>query len=142
MVASRGVVQGCSNRRNKGNRLRVQPTEREIPLWVQFVRNQCENFFPQPQAKFVICLVHLEENCFTRAFDTTQRRQLKPGSLPSIWGRKEPSTERDSTRQSRTKEKERRKLRSLWVLLMFGRTRKYCGNIKKRLEKTEGRMGY
>ena len=71
------------------------------------------------QAKFVICSVHFEENCFTRAFDTTQRRQLKPGSLPSIWGRKEPSTERDSTRQSRTKQKERRKLRSLWVLLML-----------------------
>ena len=94
-------------------------TEREIRLWVQFVRIQCENFFPQAQAKFVICSVHFEENCFTRAFDTTQRRQLKPSSLPSIWGRKEPSTERDSTRESRTKEKERRKLRSLLVLLML-----------------------
>ena len=82
--------------------MRVQPTEREIRLWVQFVRIQCENFFLQAQAKFVICSVHFEENCFTRSFDTTQRRQLKPGSLPSIWGRKEPSTERDSTRQSRT----------------------------------------
>ena len=105
--------------KQSGNRLRVQPTEREIRLWVQFVRIQCENFFPQAQAKFVICSVHFKENCFTRAFDTTQRRQLKPGSLPSIWGRKEPSTERDSTRQSRTKEKERRKLRSLLVLLML-----------------------
>ena len=98
--------------------VRVQPTEREI-CWFRFVRLQCENFFPQPQAKFVICSVHFEENCFTRAFDQTQRRPLKPGPLPSIWGRKEPSTEKDSTRQSRMKEKERRKLRFLWVLLML-----------------------
>ena len=27
----------------------------------------------------MICSVHFEENCFTRAFDQTQRRQLKPG---------------------------------------------------------------
>ena len=67
----------------------------------------------------MICSVHFEENCFTRAFDQTQRRQLKPGSLPSIWGRKEPSTEMDSTRESRMKEKEQRKLRLLWVLLML-----------------------
>lgn len=121
MVGSRCVVQGCSNRRNKaaGLALHASPTDRKRDLWVRFVRIQCENVFPQPQAKFVICSVHFEENCFTRAFDQTQRRQLKPGSLPSIWGRKEPSTERDSTRQSRMKEKERRKLRLLWVLLML-----------------------
>ena len=121
MVGSRCVVQGCSNRRNKaaGLALHASPTDRTRDLWVRFVRIQCENFFPQPQAKFVICSVHFEENCFTRAFDQTQRRQLKPGSLPSIWGRKEPSTERDSTRQSRMKEKERQKLRFLWVLLML-----------------------
>ena len=67
----------------------------------------------------MICSVHFEETCFTRAFDPTQRRQLKPESLPSIWGRKEPSTERDSTRQSRMKEKERQKFRFLWVLLVI-----------------------
>ena len=67
----------------------------------------------------MICSVLFEENCFTRAFDPTQRRQLKPGSLPNIWGRKEPSTERDSTRQSSMKEKERQKLGFLWVLLML-----------------------
>ena len=57
-----------------------------------------------------LCSVHFEENCFTRAFDPTQLRQLKPGSLPSIWGRKEPFTEKESTRQRRTKEKERQKV--------------------------------
>ena len=119
MVGSRCVVQGCSNHRNKAVALALHasPTDRSRDLWVQFVSIQCENFFPQPQPKFVICSVHFEENCFTRAFEQTQRRQLKPGSLPSIWGRKEPSTERDSTRQSRMKEKEWRKLRFLWVLL-------------------------
>ena len=115
MVGSRCAVQGCSNRRNKaaGLALHASPTGKTRDLWVWFVRIQCENFFPQPQAKFVICSVHFEENCFTRAFDQTQRRQLKPGSLPSIWGRKEP------TKQSRMKEKERRNLRFLWVLLML-----------------------
>ena len=96
----------------------MSPTDRTRDLWVRFVRIQSENFFPQPQAKFVIWSVHFKENCCTRAFDQTQRRQLKRGSLLNIWGRKAPSTERDSTRQSRMKEKEQRKLRFLWVLLM------------------------
>ena len=66
MVGSRCVVQGCSNRRNKaaGLALHASPTDRTRDLWVRFVRIQCENFFTQPQAKFVICLVHFEENCF------------------------------------------------------------------------------
>ena len=126
MVGSRCVVQGCSNRRNKaaGLALHASPTDRTRDLWIRFVRIQCENFFPQPQAKFVICSVHFEENGFTPAFDPTQRLQLKPGSLPSILGRKESSTERDSTRQSRMKEyrmkeKDRQKLRFLLVLLML-----------------------
>ena len=90
MVGSRCVVQGCSNRRNKaaGLALHASPNDRTRDLCALFVRIQCENFFPQPQAKFVICSVHFEENCFTRDFDPTQRRQLKRGSLPSIWGRK------------------------------------------------------
>ena len=66
-------------------------------LWVRFVRIKRENFFPQPQAKFLICSVHFEENSFTRAFDLTQLWQLKPGSLHGIQGRKDPSKERDST---------------------------------------------
>ena len=112
MVGSRCVVQGCSNRRNKasGLALHAGPTDRTRDLWVRFVRIKRKNSFPQAQAKFVICSVHLEENCVTRAFDPIQRRQLKPVSLLSIWGRKEPSTERDSTRQRRIKEKERQRL--------------------------------
>ena len=102
MVGSRFVVQGCSNRRNKA----ASPTDRTRDLWVRFVRIESKNFFSQPQAKVVICSVHFKENCFTRAFDPTLRRQLKLGSLPSMWGRKEPSTERDSTRQRPIKEKE------------------------------------
>ena len=121
MVGSRCVVQGGNKRRNKaaGLALHASPTDRARDLWVRFVRIKRENFCPQPQAKFVICSVHFEENCFTRAFDPTQLRQPKPGSLLSICGRKEPSTERDPTRQSRMKEKKRQKLRFLWVLLML-----------------------
>ena len=121
MLGSHCVHQGCSNRRNKaaGPALDASPTDRTRDLWVPFGRIKRENFFPQPQAKFVICSVHFEEKCFNRAFDPTQRRQLKPGSLASIWGRKEPATERNSTRQSRMKEKEGQKLRFLWVLLML-----------------------
>ena len=121
MVGSRCVVQGCSNRRNKaaGLALHASPTDRARDLWIRFVKIKKENFFPQPQAKFVICSVHFGENCFNRAFDPTQRRQLKPNSLPSIWGRKEPYTERDSTKQRRMQEKERQKLRFLWVPLML-----------------------
>ena len=121
MVGSRCVVQGSSNRRNKAAELALHasPTDRARDLWIRFVKIKRENFFPQPQAKFVICSLHFEENCFNRAFDPTQRRQLKSNSLPSIWGRKEPSTERDSTKQRRMQEKERQKLRFLWVLLML-----------------------
>ena len=121
IVGSRYVVQGCSNRSNKaaGLALHASPSDRTRDQWVRFVRIKRKNFFPQPQAKFVICSVHFEENCFTRAFDPTQRRQLKPGSLPSIWRKEEPSTERDSKRQRRIKEKERQKVRFLWVFLSY-----------------------
>ena len=121
MVGGRCVVQGCSNRRNKaaGLALHASPTDRTRDLWDQFLRIKRENFFPQPEAKFVICSVHFEENCFDRAFVPTQRRQLKPNSLPSIWRRKEPSSERDLTIQGRMKEKERQKPRFLWVLLVL-----------------------
>ena len=105
MAGSRSVVQGGNKRRNiwrviprhrnkaAGLALHASPTDRTRDRWVRFVRIKRENFCPQPQAKFVICSVHFEENCFTRAFDPTQRRQLKPGSFLSICGRKEPSTE-------------------------------------------------
>ena len=95
--------------------MRVQPTEREI-CGSGLLESNGRIYFHSHRLNWS---VHFEENCFTRAFDPTQRRQLKPGSLPSIWGRKKPSTESDSTRQSRMKEKERQKLRFLWVLLML-----------------------
>ena len=68
MVGSRYVVQGYSNRRNKvaGLALHVSPTDRTRNLWIWFVRIKRENFFLQPQAKFVIWLVHLGENCFNK----------------------------------------------------------------------------
>ena len=99
MVGSFCVVQGCSNRSNKaaGLALHASPSDRTRDQWVRFVRIKRKNFFPQPQAKFVFCSVHFKENCFTRAFDPTQRGQLKPGSLPS--------------RQHCIKEKERQKVR-------------------------------
>ena len=116
MVGSRCVVQGCSNRRNKaaGLALHASPTDRTRDLWVRFVRIQCENLFLQPQAvrctsrKIVLLVLSIRHSV----------GNLNPVK-PSIWGRKEPSTERDSTRQSRMKEKEQRKLRFLWVLLML-----------------------
>lgn len=99
--------------------MHASPTDRTRDLWVRFVRMKRKNFFPQPQAKFVILLGAFRERYFIRAFDPTQRRQLKPGSLPSKWRRKEPSTEWDSTRQLHMKEKERQNVRFLWVLLML-----------------------
>ena len=67
MVGSRCVVQGCSNRRNKaaGLALHASLTDRTRDLWVRFVRFKRDYFFPQSQAKFLICSVHFEENCFT-----------------------------------------------------------------------------
>ena len=89
MVGSRCVLQGCSNRRNKaaGLALRASPTDRTRDLWVRFVRLQCENFLPQPLAKFVICSVHFEENCFTRTRSTLtggamHRHRRSQGSSP------------------------------------------------------------
>ena len=85
MIGNRCVVQGCSNRRNKaaGLALNASPTDRTRDLWVRFVRIKRENFFPQPQAKFLICSVYFEENCFTRAFNLTQRGQLNPVLCPA-----------------------------------------------------------
>ena len=62
MVGSRCVVQGCSNRSNKaaGLALHASPSDRTRDQWVRFVRIKRKNFFPQPQAKFVICSVHFE----------------------------------------------------------------------------------
>ena len=70
MVGSRCVVQGCSNCRNKaaGLVLHASPTDRTRDLWVRFVRIQCENFFPQPQAKFVIFSVHFRGKLFYSCF--------------------------------------------------------------------------
>ena len=99
MVGSRWVVQGCRNRSNKaaGGALHASPTDGTRDLWVWFVRIKRKSFCPQPQAQFVIYAMHFEDNCSTRTFDPTQRRQPKPDSLSSIWRKKKPSAERDST---------------------------------------------
>ena len=96
--------------RHLGIALHASPTDSTRDIWVRFVRTKRKNFFPQPRARFVICSAHFEEHCFTRAFDPTQRRQIKPGSLPSIWKGEEPSTDTDSPRQRHMKEKERQKV--------------------------------
>ena len=87
MVRSRYFVQGCSNCTNKaaGISLHACESKRQRDLWVCFVRTKRKKILPLPKARFVVCSAHFEENCFTRAFDPTQRRQIKPGSLPSIW---------------------------------------------------------
>lgn len=112
MVGSRCVVQDCSNvaDRTAGIALHVSPTDRTRDVWVRFVRTKRKNFQPQPRTRFVICSVHFEENCFTRAFHPSQRRQIKPGSLPSIWKKGERSTDRESERNLCMKEKERQKV--------------------------------
>ena len=108
MVGSRCVVQGCSNRSNKEVGIALHSCDDSTrDIWIRFVRIKRKNFHPGPQARFVICSVHFEEHCFTRPFDPSQRRQIKPGSLPTIWKKGEGLTNPDSERNLRMKEKER-----------------------------------
>lgn len=103
MVRSRYFVQGCSNCTNKaaGISLHACESKRQRDLWVCFVRTKRKKILPLPKARFVVCSAHFEENCFTRAFDPTQRRQIKPGSLPSIWP--QLRSHRDTTTQRRVR---------------------------------------
>ena len=96
---------------------RVQ-TDSTRDVWVRFVRTKRKNFHPRPQAIFVICSVHFEEHCFTRAFDPSQRRQIKKGSLPTIWRKEERSASPKSERNRRMKEKERHKVNLCQVRVM------------------------
>ena len=118
MVGSRCVVQGCSNCSNQaaGIALHTSPTDSTRDLWLRFVRTKRKNFHPRPQAIFVICSVHFEEHCFTRPFHPSYRREVKRGSVPSIWRKEERSPAHKSKRNLRMKEKERRKVssRNVW----------------------------
>ena len=99
MVGSRCVVQGCSSHRNKtaGMALHASPTDRTRDL-----------FAPCTLRKIVFFELSIRHSVVN----------LNPVLCLAL-GRKEPSTERESTRQRRMKEKERQKLRVLWVLLML-----------------------
>ena len=112
MVGSRCVVQDCSNVTNRaaGIALHASPTDKTRDVLVRFVRTKRRNFHPNPRTRFVICSIHFEENCFTRAFHPSQRRQIKPGSLPSIWMKGERSTDRESERNICKKDKKRLKV--------------------------------
>ena len=114
MVGSRCVVQDCSNGSNRaaGIALHASPNDKNMrDAWARFVRTKRKNFHPLPKTRFVICSVHFEESCFTRAFDPSQRRQIKPGSLPTIWKKEERTTDVESERNLRMMEKKRQKVR-------------------------------
>ena len=108
MVGSRCVVQDCSNGSNRAAAiaLHASPNDKSTrDAWAQFVRTKRKNFHPLLNTRFVICSVHFEDSCFTRAFDPNQRRQIKPGSLPTIWKKEERSTDVESQRSRRMIEK-------------------------------------
>ena len=112
MGGSRCVVQGCSNVSNqeKGIALHISPagkTERD--KWVRFVRTHRKNF--APEGRFMICSAHFEENCFTRAFYSDFRRQIKHASVPTIWRKAmQKAGAQRSTRENRMHEKNRQKV--------------------------------
>ena len=113
MVGSR-VVQDCSNGSNcaAGIVLHASPNDKNTrDAWAWFVRTKRKNFDPLLKTLFVICSVHFEKSCFTRAFDPSQRRQIKPGSLPTIWQKEEQTTDVESERSLCTMEKNRQKVR-------------------------------
>ena len=113
MVGSRCVVQDCSNCSNRaaGMALHASPTDKNTrDSWIRFVRTKRKNFHPGAKTRFVICSVHFEERCFTRAFDRSQRRQIVPGSLPTIWKTEKRTQVQESKRSQRMKEKERQKV--------------------------------
>ena len=124
MVGSRCVVQDCSNGSNRaaGIALHASPNDKNTrDAWARFVRTKRKNFHPLPKTRFVICSVHFEESCFTRAFDPSQRRQIKPGPLPTIWKKGERTTDVESKRSLRMMEKKRQK-----VSLRLRQTRQKC----------------
>lgn len=117
MVGSRCVVQDCSNGTDRaaGIALHASPTDSTRDVWLRFVRTKRKNFHPNPRTRFVICSIHFEETCFTRAFDPSQRRQIKRGSLPSIWKKGQQPTDRESGRNLRMKEKKRQEVSFIHV---------------------------
>lgn len=104
---------GCSNGSNRvaGITLHASPTDKSTrDSWIRFVRTKQKNFHPSLKTQFVICSVHFEESCFTRAFDPSQRRQIKPRSLPTIWKTGKRTKVQESERSLRMKEKARQKV--------------------------------
>lgn len=114
MVGRRCVVQDCSNCSNRaaGISLHASPTHKTTrDAWIRFVRTKRKNFHLSDKARFVVCSVHFEERCFTRAFDPSQRRQIEPRSLPTIWKTEKRAKVQDQSKRSqRMKEKERQKV--------------------------------
>ena len=115
MVGSR-VVQDCSNGSTRAAGIALHASlncKNTRDAWARYVRTKRKNFHPLPNTLFIICSVHFKESCFTRAFDPSQRRQRKPGSLPTIWKKEEQTKDVESERSLCMMEKKRRKVR-LW----------------------------
>ena len=74
--------------------LRSSPSYKNTrDAWARFLRTKRKNFHPHPNTRFVICSALREESCFTGAFDSSQRRQIKLGILLTIWKKRRANLE-------------------------------------------------
>jgi hypothetical protein len=90
MPLSRCVVQDCSNTsdKNAGRSLHKSPNDESLrSISVTFVQTKHANFYPSSrEIRVVICSDHFSTDCFERLFRLHGlQRQLKPGSVPTIW---------------------------------------------------------
>lgn len=87
MPPRRCVVQDCNRVADKqlGISVHTSPgTGTEHAMWKRFVSQHRKHF--KPNGTFGICSLHFTDDCFTRSIHIKgTERQLKPGSVPSIW---------------------------------------------------------
>ena len=67
--------------RQESRYVQVQTTKMRERCVRPVCKNEEEEFSSSPEYTFGICSVDYEESCFTGAFDPSQRRQIKLGSL-------------------------------------------------------------
>ena len=101
----------------------MAPIERQESRYIQVqttkIRQGCvgpvckneeeDRFSSSPEYTFGICSAHYEESCFTGTFDPSQRRQIKLGSLLTIWKKKERTPDGESERRLMKKNGEKGK---------------------------------
>ncbi len=87
MPGNRCAVQGCSNEADLQAGISIHSCpclNSERDKWVRFVRLHRANF--DTKAKFSICSVHFQEDCFERTLHVEgSQRRLLPRSVPTIW---------------------------------------------------------